>query len=526
MKKRAWKLRGMLVLSAVAMALTLIFPQIGFLEWFAMIPMIWAAIRICEDDRTSLWTAFRSGFLTAFFFYFILYHWLVNLYPMDFIGMSPAASVAVIAAGWIGLPVLNAVAGGGVFLLFRLMHKSGILGRVPLLRPFAFSALWVIFEWCTTQTWMGVPWGRLAIGQIEMKPMLGVASLFGSYAVTFLIVAVNALIAEVVHSPRRTVVCGIVAAALFVGNLGFGLIWYNSEPKAENTVKAAVLQGNIGSHEKWGNDSLNHTKTVYGDMTRAVAKEGAELVIWPETALPFVLNQSKSLRNWISDLAEECDVTILVGALYDDAAGREYNVLYEVTPNGAISDTVYAKRHPVPFGEYVPMREVFMTLIPPLAELSALDDDLSAGTSSALFETKWGKIGSLICFDSIYEKLTLESVRDGAELMVLSSNDSWFYDSAAVYQHQAQAQLRAIESGRWFLRAANTGISSIITPRGDTVETVAPLTEGYIVETVGLTSSRTLYGYIGNLFVYFCMAFAAALAPIGYFLKRKQDSER
>lgn len=524
MKKKMWKLRGMLALGAIATALTLIFPQLGFLEWFSMIPMIWAAIRICEEDRTKLRTAYRSGFLTGFCFYFVLYHWLIHLYPMDFIGMSPAASVAVIAAGWLGLPILNAIMCGFVFLLFRLMHKSGIFGYVPLLRPFSFAALWVAFEWCTTQTWMGVPWGRLALGQIEMKPMLGIATLFGSYGVTFLIVAVNALIAELARSPRQTVVCGILAAVLFVGNLGIGRIWYGKEPNAKNTVKAAVLQGNIGSHEKWGNDSLDHTKTVYGDMTRVAAAEGAELVVWPETAIPYSLNQRSSLRNWASDLAQECRVTILVGALYTDAGGKEYNVLYEVLPNGVISETVYAKRHLVPFGEYVPLREVFMTLIPPLAELSALDDDLSAGRSSALFETEWGKVGSLICFDSIYENLTLESVRDGANLMVISSNDSWFYDSAAVYQHQAQAQLRAIESGRWFLRAANTGISSVITPRGNTVETVAPLTEGYIVETVGLTSSRTLYSYIGNLFVYLCIAFSLAIIPVGYVVKRKKRS--
>lgn len=525
MKKRTWKLRGMLALGAVATALMLVFPQIGFLEWFTMIPLVWAAIRLCEDDRTSLGSAFRSGFLTAFCFYFVLYHWLVNLYPLDFIGMNNAASIAVIAAGWLGLPVLNGIAGGFAFLLFCAMHRSGIFKRIPLLRPFAFAALWTVFEWSTTQTWMGVPWGRLALGQIEMKPMLGVASLFGSYAVTFLIVAVNALIAEIAVSPKKTVVCGVVAAALFVGNLGFGLVWYNREPRAEQTVTAAVLQGNISSYEKWGNDSLNRTKTVYGDMTRAAAADGAELIVWPETAVPYVLNQSSALRNWVADLAEECDVTILVGALYHDAAGREYNVLYEILPNGSISETVYAKRHLVPFGEYVPMRQLFVTLIPPLAELSALDDDLSAGTSSALFETEWGEIGSLICFDSIYETLTTGSVRDGADLMVISSNDSWFYDSAAVYQHEVQARLRAIESGRWFLRAANTGISSVITPRGDAKGTVAPLAEGYLVETVGLTSSRTLYSRIGNLFVYLCMAFAFALVPIGYFRKRKQILE-
>ena len=106
------------------------------------------------------------------------------------------------------------------------------------------------------------------------------------------------------------------------------------------------------------------------------------------------------------------------------------------------------------------MRDVIMMLVPPLAELSALEGDLTPGADAALFdlpeEMADGKVGSLICFDSIYEELTLDSVRHGANLMIVSSNDSWFYDSAGVYQHQAQAQLRAIESGRSIARAANT----------------------------------------------------------------------
>ena len=233
MKKRTLKRCGLLAAGALATALTVIVPQIGFLEWFAMIPLVLGAIRVCADDETTLRKAFRYGFFTAFCFYFVLFHWLVNLYPMDFIGMSNGASVAVIAAGWIGLPILSAIVGGVVFFLFRLTHKSGVFRHAPLLRPFAFAALWTVFEWCITQTWVGVPWGRLALGQTEMRPMLWIASVFGSYAVAFLIVAVNALLAEIANAPGKAVVCGIVAASLFVGNLGAGLIWIHNEPKPD-----------------------------------------------------------------------------------------------------------------------------------------------------------------------------------------------------------------------------------------------------------------------------------------------------
>ena len=128
-----------------------------------------------------------------------------------------------------------------------------------------------------------------------------------------------------------------------------------------------------------------------------------------------------------------------------------------------------------------------------------------------MIDSEWGKIGSLICFDSIYEELSLRSVRDGAEIMVISSNDSWFFDSAAVYQHQVQAQLRAIETGRYFVRSANTGISTVLSPSGEILSWLDPLTEGYAVQEISAREGRTLYSILGNAFVYACMAFVAAL---------------
>jgi apolipoprotein N-acyltransferase len=229
------------------------------------------------------------------------------------------------------------------------------------------------------------------------------------------------------------------------------------------------------------------------------------------------------MKDFISDVARTHGVTLIVGTLYEDEAG-EYNSLVLVTPDGEISEDRYDKRHLVPFGEYVPLKELITFLIPPLAEVSALDSDLTPGKDSALFETEWGLLGSMICFDSIYEMLGIDSVRDGAELMLISSNDSWFWDSTAVYQHQAQAQYRAIEEGRYLLRSANTGISTILTPTGEICTWLDPLIEGYSVEQVYFRTQRTVYSVIGNLLVYFCGAFCLAF-PIVDYAKRKRTGE-
>ena len=123
------------------------------------------------------------------------------------------------------------------------------------------------------------------------------------------------------------------------------------------------------------------------------------------------------------------------------------------------------------------------------------------GDSPALFDTEHGRIGGLICFDSIYESLARKSVAAGAELLVLGTNDSWFLDSAAGYQHNGQAVLRAIENGRAVVRAANTGISSIITEKGEIIDYLAPLVDGQLTAEVSLSSQQTLYTTIGDVFV-------------------------
>ena len=515
MRKQTAKRLLCIAAGAVFTALPLIFPQIGFLSWFGMVPLIYGAVCICQSETCTRRAAFGGGFVAGFFFYFAVFHWLVYLYPMDAVGMTGGESIAVIAAGWLGIPTLYGLLSGALFLLFRSMHKSGIFQAVPLLRPFAFAALWTGYEWLTSQTWMGVPWGRLALGQTNMRPMLWLSSVFGSYAVAFLIVAVNALLAEIIITPKKKVICGGLAAALFAANLFGGLIWVGNETPAEHTLQAAVLQGNIGVGEKWdATDDLE----VYVNLTEEAAAAGAELIVWPETAIPYTPDNFDWER--LVALSRKTNADLIIGAFQSDA----YNALYFVDHEKGLTETVYVKRHLVPFGEYVPMRWLFEKLFPPLAELSFFDD-MDTGKSSALFESRWGKIGSLICFDSIYDELAGKSARDGAALLVISSNDSWFYDSAAVYQHNAQARLRAIETGKWVLRSANTGISSVITSKGKVVQSLPPLTSGYLVQPVETTASKTLYSYIGNLFVYLCLAFSAGVLTAGwivYYRKKRQ----
>ena len=175
-------------------------------------------------------------------------------------------------------------------------------------------------------------------------------------------------------------------------------------------------------------------------------------------------------------------------------------------------ENYYSKRHLVPFGEYVPWRDLFTAIYPPLSDIGMLDNDFTPGEDPAVFDTGEYKIGSAICFDSIFAELIRGSVNDGAELIAIETNDSWFSDSAAVYMHEAQAKLRAVEAGRYVLRAANTGISAIISPTGRAIAEIEPLVDGYAVESIRPRSDRTLYSAVGDIWVMLSALFVAGIA--------------
>jgi apolipoprotein N-acyltransferase len=492
----------MLVLSGILTGLCLVISKIGFLEWLTLVPCALFLLTLASKDGLRLRALYGYGVFFFMSFYTVNFHWFVNLYPLDFIdGMTKGAALCVVIAAWIGLSFFQAVQGGLVFVLTGIVFRTSVCRRFSIIKPFAFAGIWAVYEWLQTFGWWGVPWGRLPLGQSEYLVGLQTASWFGPYFVTFIIVSVNALIALALSNKSKLKLCGVVVAALLVFQYGAGTAIWLSHKNTGETVRVAAVQGNISSHEKWDSSSSLKTRQVYEGYTKEAASRGAKIVVWPETALPYTISKGSSYYKFASELAQENNVTILVGAFTVDGEGY-YNSLICFTPDGKTLDNIYAKRRLVPFGEFVPMRTLIETVIPPLAELVMSGDEITQGEDSKLFMIDEGAIGSLICFDSIYEDLTRRSVLDGAQLICLSTNDSWFTDSAALYMHNAQAQLRAIESGRDIVRSANTGISTVINSRGEVVSELAPLVDGLIVEDVCTRSNTTLYTRIGNLFVY------------------------
>ena len=515
--KNKYLMTLILIFSGAITALPFILPSIGFIQWVSVIPAALVLIVSSDDESVKLRRLYWRGLLYFWSFYAVSLHWFFCMYPLDFVGLSNAASVAVILVACFGLSLLQATFSAFAFLLFAKINRTQMVKSFGFAKPFIAAALYVVVEWFQTVGWWGVPWGRLPIGQINSLIMIRSASLFGSYFVTFVLISVNFCLAYFILSRCKQRYFVAAALTAFAINLALGTLVTVCYKSSNARISVGVAQGNISSSDKWSADTLETTKAIYRDLTVKAAEAGADVVIWPETALPYTIMESINLSTYVLELAKECNVTIIVSAFTEDEESDLLaNSMIEVKPDGSFGDDIYSKRRLVPFGEFVPMRELVSVIFPPLANVGMLEEDLSAGDESVVIASRSGYIGCGVCFDSIYENILLESVNNGAQFIAISTNDSWFGDSAALYMHASQSKIRAIETGRYIARSANTGVSFIVDPLGKVVGELDILESGYLVEEVELRTDKTLYSVIGNSFVYLCAGFAISLLVLDF----------
>ena len=513
-------------ISGLLSGICVIFPQIGALAYFAMIPCALTVYKKIKYGAYTKRSAYADGFIFFMSYYLVAFHWLLYFYPLDFAGMSKLASAVVVGFAWLGLSLLQTLVGALNILWIYLFSKTGAYKKAPILMPFFVAALWAILEWTQTLTWAGVPWGRLALSQALYTVVLQTSSWFGSYFITFVIVLVNFLLAYAIFERNKFKLCSIMALCIAAGNFACGTVLYFIPTKNEDqSVSVSAVQGNLNSHE--GVD-FSKIFEVYSDYSIAAANDGADVILWPETAIPCNVSADDSVCDFLKNLAIRADAVLIVGIFSSNDDGAETNSLAVFYPDGTYDLNAYSKQRPVPFGEFVPMRSLIEFLVPPLANINVLSSDLTPGEQAEIISSSSNgdgvKFGPLICFDSIYENLAYESVRAGAEVLLIPTNDSWFYDSRGIYMHQYQAKLRAIETGRYIVRAGNTGISCVISDKGVIETQIDPLVSGYIVSDVNTSNYRTLYSYIGNSFVYLLtvLAITPFVIEFGLFVKRKR----
>ena len=502
------------VISAAASAFCVMYTGLALLQWVALVPSA-MCLFYAIDEGICAKKAYKFGFGFFFVYYFVIFHWFTYMYPLSFLGMNGFESIFVIILAWFGVSAAQAAISALALPLLVFISRR-LPSKLKWLISVLAAAMWTLFEWAMSLGALSVPWSRLALGQLDMPAVIQSASLFGSYFVSFIIVLVNFLIGYALIYKRK--LCFAAATLVFAVNLAVGGVILANIKEGEK-VSVSAVQGNIPSTVKWDQSLFVSSFRIYTSYVEKAAQQGADIVLMPETVVPFVISEDGEVCKLLSDLAKEYEIYLVVGAFSSDG-DREYNSLWTFDKEGNVNETLYHKRHLVPFGEYMPWADVLGKFIPVLDSLNAFSSDITPGNDSNVIDTEYGKLGGLICFDSIYESLSLDSARDGAQIVLLATNDSWFSDSAALYMHNNQARLRAIETRRSVVRAANTGISSIITPTGEVLDSVGAMKRGFIVGDVELRDDVTLYTRIGNLFVYICGGAVLAVA-LGGAIRRK-----
>lgn len=373
----------------------------------------------------------------------------------------------------------------------------------------AAPAAWVLFEWIRSWFLTGFPW--LSIGYSTLAwPLAGYAPVGGVFLSSLALAFCSGLLAW--HVCRRTVLSAVAAISLLAVIVGGGYVLQKIEwtqPVKDRTVSVTMAQGNIAQELKFQPNLLEDSIDLYSSLSES----GAELVVWPESAIPTVYSD---LAAWEVSFAERLKLkgtTVISGGFTSDEDYTKYYNAIKVL-NGT-EDQVYVKRHLVPFGEFTPFRG----LISMLSDLITIPmSDLTPGTGPIEpVDVNGVKYGMSICYEDAFGS-EMRAQFPNANVLLNVSNDAWFGDSTAPHQHQEIAAMRSLEFSRPMLRVTNTGITSLIDHRGKVVEQ-GPQFEAVAIDVEVIPREGvTPYVSLGD---WLAVLLSAVLLLIGWITGRK-----
>jgi apolipoprotein N-acyltransferase len=482
---------------ATGVLLFLSFPKFGtgLLAWIALAPLL-LALEGASPLRGGL-LAYAAGVSSS-------------------VGLLYWTSLVVVRFGGLSLPVgiLVMVLLALAFSLFTLgfgLVVSLWVGRFGrgalLLSPLA----WVTFELLRSHILFSFPWVLLGYSQTADVPAIQIASYTAVYGVSFALALTAALLAYALGPGRRGSAFLALLAVVF-GVHAYGA-WTLGRPlPAGPAVTVGLVQGNVPEEEKWepGRETRNFLR--HEALTRTARERGARLVVWPESSLPFPFDSTPSIARELRALARELSIDLLFGNDDEEpgaSASRYFVGAKMLDPEGALA-LRYHKIHLVPFGEYVPMSGLLRRM--GVSKLVQQVADFSPGEAYTLGAVDGHPIGAFICYEGIFPDLVRRFSKGGAELLVNITNDAWYGRTSAPYQHFATLVFRAVESRRFLVRAANTGITAVIDPRGRVLERTQLFEEAVLVRSVSFVSGETFYAAHGDVFAWACAGATAALS--------------
>ena len=488
------------------------FPPIPFpyLLFFGLIPYL-----IVIEKRSSLAEINRFTYFTIFFFNIITLYWVGS--------WTPDADPFLMIAGSI-LMFFNPL----VFLIPSTLYyfsRKFINKKIALL---LLPWFWLFYEYVYSISDFKFPWLSLSNGLPYFTSYIQIADIIGSYGLTILIIYANIFAylswKSIIVEKKKNFIFSIITFLIIILPILYGSFKLNSNKSFSNKLTVGLIQPNLNPNKKWEVGNINEQVDLYVGMSEDAIKQGAELVIWPETALPVYLltNTYNKQTKYIQDFVDSTDTPILTGMPHANffsnsskapidakplkngrGAYTSYNSILFFSPNNSVVQ--YGKIKLVPFGEKVPLVDV----IPVLGKWIKWNVGISSwntGNDTLVFvhesEDINYNIGGIICIESIYPDFVSAFVENGAEFIAVVTNDSWYGNSSGPYQHKEISVLRAVENRRSVVRAANGGISCIIDPFGRSIVSTKMFTKSVLVGEVELNNKNTFFTNHPLLFPY------------------------
>ncbi len=463
-----------------------------------------------------------AGFVTGFVWRATSLYWVTHV-MVAYGGMSMPLGVAVtgLLAFWMALNT-------GLFcLLVPYALRRGALGAVLL------AAVWVSLEYLQTLLPFGFPWSLLGYAAGRTSLLMQAADLAGVWGLSFLAVFVNAAIAQRISRGHQALPVALVAAIGVVTFAAYGGYRLSDAPRpgqgngaalaaGEATpLRIAAVQGNVEQGRVWAPEALRSILENHVRLSLEAVDQGADVILWSESSVPIPggLEGDDSTRSMLAQLARQYGKTLVVGSPHFelDAAGQPAvtNAAFLVRADGNWAAR-YDKVRLVPWGEYVPMNWLFR-FVAPLVE--AVAGFRRGNTDQQLFDDPAGGVppfAMAICYEIIFPDHVRRQVARGSTFVATITNDAWFGDTFAPYQHFSMARLRAVETRRYLVRAANTGISGMVDPWGRVMESTELNESAVAVANIRPLSSRTLYVRWGDVLPRLCVVLALVGALLAW----------
>lgn len=500
-----WKVSGLSFFLGLLLATTF-----APLHLIFFLPVCFSGLLILLKTAKTKKQAFFIGWWFGWGQFIAGLYWIGIAFTID-----ANAHAALIPLPTLGLPAFLAILTG---LATLATYITGIQG---LSRVLIFTGFWTLFEYIRGLIFTGFPWNLAGYSWGNILPMLQWASFIGIYGLTLLTILISSIPAILVEkslTPRTKNIiillnCSLLAIMVIVGYMRIPSAPLPQMPQSQ----IRIVQPNIPQADKWKPDQrFSHVKKLV-DLSVQKTEAEPRHIVWPETAVPFFLTTDENLKFYLQKIVP-VNGTLITGSPRKDTNTRQYwNSVQVLNPDGQISD-IYDKRHLVPYGEYMPLRNILETtgltsLIPALDQMS--DFSTSNDESSKIINISGlGSARVLICYEVAFPWEV--SAREKSNWILNVTNDAWFGNTSGPYQHFVITRTRAIEQGKSIVRAANTGISAIIDGYGRVLKSL-PLNETGILDTTipQAIDQKTIYQRTGEILPLFLIILCIMVGLFG-----------